>query len=71
MNLRSFFETQLQNLGKQTEQSKAQLSACLHQIEGEDRRSIEQCQNSLAASMAEIDDRLARDGRESQVRKLA
>jgi len=70
-DLRSFLETQLQNLGKQTEQSKAELSARLDQLEGELRQSIEQCQNSLAASMAEIDDRLEHGAGESQPRKLA
>ena len=70
-DLRSFLETQLQNLGKQTEQSKAELSARLDQLERELRQSIEQCQNSLAASMAEIDDRLEHGAGESQPRKLA
>jgi len=70
-DLRLFLETQLQNLGKQTEQSKAELSARLDQLEGELRQSIEQCQNSLAASMAEIDDRLEHGAGESQPRKLA
>ena len=70
-DLRSFLETQLQNLGKQTEQSKAELSGRLDQLEGDLRQSIEQCQNSLAASMAEIDDRLEHGAGESQPRKLA
>jgi len=70
-DLRLFLETQLQNLGKQTEQSKAELSARLDQLEGELRQSIEQCQNSLAATMAEIDDRLEHGAGESQPRKLA
>ena len=70
-DLRLFLETQLQNLGKQTEQSKAELSARLDQLERELRQSIEQCQNSLAASMAEIDDRLEHGAGESQPRKLA
>jgi len=56
--LRSFVESQLQTLATQTEQSKAELSVHLDRLEGELRRSIEQCQNSLSASMAEIDDRL-------------
>ena len=71
-DLRSFLESQLQTLGKQTEQSKAELSARMNQLESELRQSIEQCQNSLAASMAEIDDRLQQNGAgESQTRKLA
>jgi DNA anti-recombination protein RmuC len=69
--LRSFLETQLQTLGKQTEQSKAELSARLDQLEREVRQSLEQCQNSLAASIAEIDDRLEHGAGESQPRKLA
>jgi type III secretory pathway component EscR len=68
--LRSFLETQLQALGQQTEQSKAELSARLDQLEGDLRRSIEQCQNSLAASMAEIDDRHDHEAGKSQPRKL-
>jgi uncharacterized integral membrane protein len=69
--LRSFLETQLQTLGKQTEQSKAELSARLDQFERDVRQSLEQCQNSLAASIAEIDDRLEHGAGESQPRKLA
>jgi len=69
--LRSFLETQLQTLGKQTEQSKAELSARLDQLERDVRQSLEQCQNSLAASIAEIDDRLEHGAGESQPRKLA
>jgi uncharacterized integral membrane protein len=68
--LRTFLETQLQNLGKQTEQSKAELSGRLDRLEGELCQSIEQCQNSLAASMAEIDDRLEHGVGEAQSRKL-
>jgi uncharacterized integral membrane protein len=71
-DLRSFLESQLQTLGKQSEQSKAELSVRMNQLESELRQSIEQCQNSLAASMAEIDDRLQQHGAgESQTRKLA
>jgi uncharacterized integral membrane protein len=70
-DLRTFLETQLQTLGKQTEQSNSELSARLEQLEGEVRQSIEHCQNSLAASMAEIDDRLKQGAGESQTRKLA
>ena len=69
-DLRSFLESQLQTLGKQTEQSKAELSARLGQLEGELRQTIEQCQNSLAASLAELDDRLEHGAGESQPRKL-
>jgi type III secretory pathway component EscR len=69
--LRTFLDTQLQTLGKQTEISKAELTARLDQLEGELRQSIEQCQNSLAASMAEIDDRLEHGAGGSQPRKFA
>lgn len=69
-DLRSFLESQLQTLGKQTEQSKAELSALMNQLESGLRQSIEQCQNSLAASMAELDDRLEHGAGESQTRKL-
>jgi hypothetical protein len=60
-DLRSFLESQLQTLAKHTEQSKAEISAHLDRLEGELRRSIEQCQNSLLATLAEIDDRLQHD----------
>ena len=70
-DLRSFLETQLQTLGKQSEQSKAELSARLDHLEGGLRQSIEQCQNSLAASMAEIDDQLERGADKLSPRKLA
>lgn len=69
-DLRSFLESQLQNLGNQTEKSKAELSAQLVRLEGDLHQSIEQCQNSLAAAMAEIEDRLEHGAGESQTRKL-
>jgi uncharacterized integral membrane protein len=70
-DLRSFLETRLKTLGQQTERSQAETSAKLDRLESELRQSIEQCQNSLAASMAEIDDRLEHSAGESQPRKLA
>jgi len=70
-DLRSFLETQLKSLGQQTERSQAEVSAKLDRLESELRQSIEQCQNSLAASMAEIDDRLQHGAGESQTHKLA
>ena len=69
-DLRSFLETQLKSFGQQTERSQAETSAKLDRLESELRQSIEQCQNSLAASMAEIDDRLEHGAGESQTRKL-
>ncbi len=49
---------------------KAETSAKLDRLESELRQSIEQCHNSLAASMAEIDDRLEHGAGDSQARKL-
>lgn len=70
-DLRSFLETQLKTFGQQSEWSRAEMSAKLDRLESELRQSIEQCQNSLAASMAEIDDRLEHGAGESQPRKFA
>ena len=70
-DLRSFLETQLKTAGQQTERCQAETSAKLDRLESELRQSIEQCQNSLAASMAEIDDRLEHGAVESQTHKLA
>lgn len=70
-DLRSFLETQLKTFGQQTEWSRAEMSAKLDRLESELRQSIEQCQNSLAASIAEIDDRFGHGAGESQTRKLA
>ncbi len=64
-DLRSFLETQLKTFGQQTEWSRAEMSAKLDRLESELRQSIEHCQNSLAASMAEIDDRLQHGASES------
>ena len=68
--LRSFLETQLKTFGQQSEWSRAEMSAKLDRLESELRQSIEQCQNSLAASMAELDDRLEHGAGESRPRKL-
>jgi len=70
-DLRAFLETQLQALERQNEQHKTELTARLDQLEDNMRSSIEQCQNSLAAHMAEIDDRLERGPGELPPRKLA
>lgn len=69
-DLRSFLETQLKTFGQQSEWSRAEISDKLDRLESELRQSIEQCQNSLAASMAELDDRLEHGAGESQARKL-
>ena len=58
--LQTFLETQLQTLARQAEQSRSQSAERLDQLERDLRRSVEQCQNSLAAQLAEIDDRLDR-----------
>jgi uncharacterized integral membrane protein len=68
-DLRAFLETQLKTLGEQTVQSKAELSARLDQLERDLHQSLEQCQNSLAASLAEIDDRLEHGSEESSGRR--
>ena len=70
-DLRGFLESQIRVFGQQSESSRADMSARLDRLESELRRSIEQCQNSLAASMAEIDDRLEHGPGGSQQRKLA
>jgi len=69
--LQKFVETQLQTLARQTEQSNSQWAARLDQLERDLRQSLEQCQNALAAQMAEIDDRLERGAKELPPRKLA
>ena len=56
--LRTSLETQLQALGKQTEISQSELTARLDRMENDLRRSIDQCQNALAAALAEMDDHL-------------
>jgi uncharacterized integral membrane protein len=57
-DLRSFLETRLQTQDEQTAQSKTELSSRLDHLERSLRESIELCQNSLAASIAEVDDRI-------------
>jgi uncharacterized integral membrane protein len=69
--LRVSFETQLQTLAKQTEISQSELTARLDRLETDLRQSIEQCQNALAAALAEIDDHLGHGTALSQPRKLA
>ena len=69
-DLRSFIETQLKTFGEQSERSRAETSTKLDRLESQLRQSIEQCHNSLAASLAEIDDRLEHGPGESQTRKL-
>jgi type III secretory pathway component EscR len=69
--LRAFLETQLQTTAQQIENSKAELAARLDQLERDTRASIEQCENTLAAYMAELDDRLQRRAGEPLTQKPA
>ena len=69
--LQSSLETALQTLGKQTEISQSELTARLDRLETDLRQSIEQCQNALAAALAEIDDHLGHSTAPPQPRKLA
>jgi hypothetical protein len=69
--LRVSLESQLDALAKQNETTKSELLARLDQLEGDLRQSMEQCQNSLAAAMAEIDDRLERGIGQLPPQKLA
>lgn len=69
--LRSSLEIQLQTLGKQTAISHSELTARLDRLKTDLRQSIEQCQNALAAALAEIDDHLGHGTAPSQPRKLA
>jgi uncharacterized integral membrane protein len=68
--LRAYLEARLDALAKQGETSKSELVGRLDQLERDLRQSIEQCQNSLAAALAVIDDRLERGTVESPARKL-
>jgi len=67
--LRAFLETGLQTLTQQTEQAKTELASRLDQLERDMRSAVEQCENTVAAYMAEIDDRLERAAGESSSRK--
>ena len=69
--LQSSLETGLQTLGKQTEISQSEVTVRLDRLETELRQSIEQCQNALAAALAEIDEQLGHGTAPSQPRKLA
>jgi hypothetical protein len=63
--LRAFLETHLQSMAQQTERSKTELIARLEQLERDARSAIAQCENTVAAYMAELDDRLQRAGNET------
>ena len=64
--LRAFLESHLQSMANQSERSKTELVARLDQLDRDTRSSIAQCENTLAAHMAELDDRLQRDAVESR-----
>ena len=63
-------EASLQLLGKQNEMSQSEMTARLDRLENDLRQSIEQCQNSLAAALAEMDDHLGKAAAQAQPRKL-
>jgi len=69
--LRSSLESQLQTLGKEAEMAQSELTARLDRLGTDLRQSIEQCQNALAAALAEIDDHLGHGTAPSESRKLA
>jgi uncharacterized integral membrane protein len=58
--LRSSLDARLQALGKETQASLSELGARLSRLETDLRQSIEECQNTLAAILSEMDDRLRR-----------
>ena len=68
--LRQSLETQLQAIGKQSEISQSELTARLDRLETDLRQTIEQCQNALAAALAEMDDHLGHGTAPSRQGKL-
>jgi uncharacterized integral membrane protein len=70
-DLRDSLETKLDELARRNDAEVAKVLARLDQMDAELRRSIEDCQNSLAAAMADIDDRLANGLGESYSRRQA
>lgn len=69
--LRAFLEGQLNALTQGNEASRSELAARLDHLERDLRRSIEQCQSSLTASLAAMDHRVKYDATESSARTLA
>lgn len=67
--LQTALEDQLKALAQQNEATKSALGARLERLDSEVRQSIAECQNSLAASLAEVEDRLERDANDGQSRK--
>jgi uncharacterized integral membrane protein len=70
-DLRASLETKLDELARRNDAEITKVLARLDQMDAELRRSIEASQNSLAAAMAEIDDRLANGLGESYPRRRA
>jgi uncharacterized integral membrane protein len=58
--LRTFLESQIETLAQNGERSQAELLARLEALERNTRAAISQSENSVAAYMAELDDRLRR-----------
>jgi uncharacterized integral membrane protein len=63
--LRAYWENYAQSRAQQSESLKAELLARLDALERNTRSSIAQCENTVAAYMAELDDRLERAVNES------
>ncbi|HSI21844.1 MAG TPA: LapA family protein [Methylophilaceae bacterium] len=61
--LRLYIDGQLQKLDAHNQASIAATTACLDRIEREMRTAIDESGNSLAALIAELDDRIARSNR--------
>jgi uncharacterized integral membrane protein len=69
--LRSFLENELQGLTEHVQESKTELAERMDRLERELRSAIEQCESSLTAYLAEIDDRLERAAADPSPRKPA
>lgn len=61
--LRLYIDGELQKLDAHNQASVAATTACLDRIEQEVRTAIDESSNSLAALIAELDDRIARSNR--------
>jgi uncharacterized integral membrane protein len=67
--LRSFLEGELRKLGDQNEESKASFAARMAQLDRDLHAVIESSENSLAASIGELDDRVERLAAASSTRR--
>jgi hypothetical protein len=63
--LRGYLEDQVQSLARQSENLKFEFMTRLDGLERNTRSSIAQCENTVAAYMAELDDRLQRGANDS------